>query len=162
MSLSRLHLGILAMLVAALAAPGVVLACRCIWAGPFTTVALATELVVLADVKSYERHGMDVAVVEVLKGQEGPADDPGLGRRRRPCRPTSRPFRAAPAGSWRCSRARVERLHDLGLRRLAHGQGDQAVGRVTATERSASAESSRWRRCWPGFARRRDALASSQ
>jgi hypothetical protein len=145
MSLSRLHLGILAMLVAALAAPGVALACRCIWAGPFTKVALATELVVLADVRSYERHGMDVAVIEVLKGEEDRrtirvwGDDGAL------CRPYVATF---PRGTrWVFALQREPGSGDYAISGCGAFwlavQGDQAVGRVTATERGASVESVR-------------------
>lgn len=62
------NLGILVMLVAALAAPGLALACSCVWGGPFVKVALRTDLIVLAEVRSYHRHSMEVAVLEVLKG----------------------------------------------------------------------------------------------
>ena len=57
-------------LLVALLAPGVALACSCMWSGPFTKVALGTDLVVLGEVRSYYRHSMDVAVIEVLKGGE--------------------------------------------------------------------------------------------
>jgi hypothetical protein len=63
-------LGILLMLIAALAAPGLALACSCMWGGPLTKVALRTDLIVLAEVRSYHRHSMDVAVIEVLKGAD--------------------------------------------------------------------------------------------
>ena len=143
MSLSRLHLGVLAMLVAALAAPGVALACRCIWAGPFTKVALATELVVLADVKSYERHGMDVAVIEVLKGEEVRrtirvwGDDGAL------CRPYVSTF---PRGTrWILALERQHGSSDYAISGCGAFwlavKGDQAIGRVTATERGAPDES---------------------
>jgi len=55
-------LRLLALLVTLLA-PGVALACSCMWSGPFTKVALGTDLVVLAEVRSYHRHSMDVAVL---------------------------------------------------------------------------------------------------
>ena len=54
----------------ALAAPGAALACSCTWGGPFTKVALGTDLIVLADVRSYDHHRMDVTIVEVLRGIE--------------------------------------------------------------------------------------------
>jgi len=57
-------------LLALLAAPGAALACSCTWGGPFTKVALGTDLIVLAEVRSYYRHSMDVTIVEVLKGTE--------------------------------------------------------------------------------------------
>jgi hypothetical protein len=131
------------MLVAALAAPSLVLACRCIWAGPFTTVALATELVVLADVKSYERHGMDVAVIEVLKGQEDRrtirvwGDDGAL------CRPYVATF--SRGTRWILALQREAGSSDYtisgcGAFWLAV-KGDQAVGRVTATKRATPDES---------------------
>lgn len=51
------NLGILVMLVAALAAPGLALACSCVWGGPFVKVALRTDLIVLAEVRSYHARG---------------------------------------------------------------------------------------------------------
>jgi len=62
-------LRLLALLVTLLT-PAVALACSCMWAGPFTKMALGTDLVVLAEVRSYHGHSMDVAVLEVLKGGE--------------------------------------------------------------------------------------------
>jgi hypothetical protein len=53
-----------------LAAPIAALACTCLWAGPFTKVALGADLIVLAEVRAYERHGMEVTVLDVLKGEE--------------------------------------------------------------------------------------------
>jgi hypothetical protein len=133
------------MLLAALAAPGAALACRCIWAGPFTKVALATDLVVLADVRSYERHGMDVAVIEVLKGEEVRrtirvwGDDGAL------CRPYVATF---PRGTrWILA---LERERETGSSDYAISgcgafwlsvRSDQAVGRVSAVERGAPVES---------------------
>ena len=57
-------------LLALLVAPGSALACSCSWGGPFTKVALGTDLVVLVEVRSYYRHSMDVRILEVLKGSE--------------------------------------------------------------------------------------------
>ena len=57
-------------LLATLLAPTVALDCSCVWAGPFTKVALRADLVVLGEVRAYRRHGMDVAVLEVLRGTE--------------------------------------------------------------------------------------------
>lgn len=57
-------------LLVGLLAPGVALACTCAWAGPFTRVALGADLVVPAEVRAHDRHSMEVAVVEVLKGVE--------------------------------------------------------------------------------------------
>ena len=59
---------IIAVLVALL--PGAALACSCAWGGPFTRVALGTDLIALAEVRSYYRHSMDVTIVEVLRGIE--------------------------------------------------------------------------------------------
>jgi hypothetical protein len=64
------RLVLVALFVIVSLAPGVALACTCMWAGPFTRVALQTDLVVLAEVRGYHRHGMDVVVLEVLKGRE--------------------------------------------------------------------------------------------
>ncbi len=143
MGLSRLHRMIFATLVATLAVPGVALACRCIWAGPFTKVALATELVVLADVRSYERHGMDVAVIEVLKGEEVRrtirvwGDDGAL------CRPYVTIF--SRGTRWIFALQREPGSGDYAISGCGAFwlavPGDQAVGRVSATERSAPVES---------------------
>ena len=58
------------LLLVTLLAPATALACTCSWAGPFTKVALAADLVVLGEVHAYHRHGMDVEVLEVLRGRE--------------------------------------------------------------------------------------------
>jgi hypothetical protein len=144
MSLSRLHLVVLAMLLAALAAPGAALACRCIWAGPFTKVGLTTELIVLADVQSYKRHGMDVAVIEVLRGEEARrtirvwGDDGAL------CRPYIATFPRGTRWIFALSPSRDAgeggyAISGCGAFWLAV-QGDQAVGSVTTTA-SAPGES---------------------
>lgn len=46
-------------LLAALLGPGAALACTCMWVGPFTKVALGSQLVVLAEVRSHERRRME-------------------------------------------------------------------------------------------------------
>ncbi|MGH7353197.1 MAG: hypothetical protein ACRELS_01285, partial [Candidatus Rokuibacteriota bacterium] len=48
-------------LLALLDAPGPALACSCVWGGPFTRVALGTNVIVLGEVRSYDRHSMEVA-----------------------------------------------------------------------------------------------------
>ena len=143
MGLSRLKLVIFVMLVAALAAPGVALACRCIWGGPFTKVALATELVVLADVKSYERHGMDVAVVEVLRGKEDRRTIRVWGDNGALCRPYVGTF---PRDTrWILALQREPGSGDYAISGCGAFwlavKGDQAVGRVVATEPGAATES---------------------
>lgn len=60
----------MATVLVALLAPAVARACTCAWTGPFTAVALGSDLVVLAEVRSYDRHTMDVAVIDVLEGVE--------------------------------------------------------------------------------------------
>src|SRR5882724_4565572 len=143
MSLNRLRLVVLAMLLAAVATPSAALASRCIWAGPFTKVALATELVVLADVRSYERHGMDVAVIEVLKGEEVRrtirvwGDDGAL------CRPYVATFLRGTRWIFALQREPGSgdyMISGCGVFWLAV-RGAQAVGLVTATERGAPVES---------------------
>ena len=45
------------------------LACTCIWAGPFLIVSPQQDLIVRGKVLSYAGHGMDVEVYETLKGE---------------------------------------------------------------------------------------------
>ena len=45
------------------------LACTCIWAGPFLIVGPQQDLIVRGKVLSYAGHGMDVEVYETLKGE---------------------------------------------------------------------------------------------
>jgi hypothetical protein len=115
-------------------APGVALACTCSWTGPFTTVALRADLVVLAEVRAYHRHGMDVAVVDVLRGREDArviriwGDTGGL------CRPHVTTF---PIGTrWvlavHRSRNTAERGHAISFcgEHWLEARGDEAVGRI--------------------------------
>ena len=46
------------------------LACSCMWAGPFSKVALSKELVILGEVMDYYKNSMEGKVIEVLKGTE--------------------------------------------------------------------------------------------
>jgi hypothetical protein len=145
MSLSRFGLGILAMLLAALAVPAVALACRCIWAGPFTKVALATELVVIAEVRSYERHGMDVAVVEVLGGEEGRrtirvwGDDGAL------CRPYVTLFPRGTRWLFALQREGASGSRDYAISGCGafwlEIRGNRAIGHITVTDRGTTRES---------------------
>jgi hypothetical protein len=115
------------------------------WGGPFTKVALRTDLVVLAEVRSYSRHSMDVAVIEVLKGgDERPAiriwgDNGAL------CRPYVTAF---PRGTrWIFA---LQRLREPGARDYTISicgdfwlevRGDEVVGRVTVAEHGRIKES---------------------
>lgn len=68
-----LQMKVLLVIVAAtmlVAAPGPALACSCTWGGPFTKVALDADLVLLGEVRSHGGHSVDVAVIEVLRGNE--------------------------------------------------------------------------------------------
>jgi len=57
-------------LLAVLAVPHLAMACTCLWGGPFAKVALGQELVLYGEVLDYYRHGMEVKVIEILKGKE--------------------------------------------------------------------------------------------
>ena len=50
-----------------------VLACSCIWAGPFFTAGAREELIVRAKVVRYTAHAMDVEVHETFNGDPGVA-----------------------------------------------------------------------------------------
>lgn len=141
-------------------APGRALACSCVWAGPFTKVALGADLVLLGEVRSHDRHSMEVAVVEVFRGTEARrtirvwGDDGAL------CRPYVSAF---PRGTrWLFAvKAMSEQPHGNHLihRRLAsqpgqvdyaisvcgdfwlEARGDQAVGRITIAEHGRTLES---------------------
>jgi hypothetical protein len=138
-------LGLLVMLVAVLAAPGAALACRCIWAGPFTKVALGTDLVVLAEVRSYERNSMEVEVIEVLKGKEERralriwGDDGAL------CRPYVTLFPRGTRWIFALEREREASSRDYTISGCGafwlQVRGNQVRGSVTAVARDASAES---------------------
>ncbi len=136
---------VIGFLVALLGAPGVALACSCMWAGPFTKVALGTDLVVLADVQSYYRHGMDLAVVEVLKGAE---DRPWIrvwGDTGALCRPYVTGF---PRGTrWIFALKREPGTRDYVISVCGEywleARGDQAVGRITVATHGQLTESAR-------------------
>lgn len=118
-------------LLAALLLPGAALACTCNWAGPFTKVALGTDLVVLAQVRSHDRQRMDVAIVDVLKGVERRRVVTVLGGDDASCRP---PVAGFPPGTrWVLALARMDgpayALSECGEFWL-EVRGDRAVGRI--------------------------------
>jgi hypothetical protein len=139
------NLGILLTLVAALAAPGLALACRCVWGGPFSKVALRTDLIVLAEVRSYHRHSMDVAVIEVLKGADKRPAIRIWGDSGSLCRPYVTAF---PRGTrWIFA---LQRLPEPGARDYMNSvcgdfwlevRGDEVEGRVTVAEHGRIKES---------------------
>ena len=141
--MSRRRLASLLMSIGVLAAPGVAAACSCAWAGPFAKVALATDLVVLADVRSYHRHGMDLAVIEVLKGEE---DRPAIrvwGDTGALCRPYVTAF---PGGTrWILALEREPGTHDYAISICGdywlEVRGAQAVGRITVAKPGTIKES---------------------
>lgn len=135
-------LRLLALLVTLLA-PGVALACSCMWSGPFTKVALGTDLVVLAEVRSYHRHSMDVAVVEVLKGGEDRREIRVWGDSGALCRPYVTAF---PRGTrWIFALKREPGTRDYIISVCGEYwlevRGDQAVGRITVAEHGGIKES---------------------
>jgi hypothetical protein len=130
-------------LLATLLAPGVALACSCMWAGPFTKVALGTDLVVLADVQAYYRHGMDVTVLDVLKGTE---DRPVIrvwGDTGALCRPYVTAF--SRGTRWILALKREPGTRDYIISVCGdywlEVRGDQAVGRITVAEHGKIKES---------------------
>lgn len=140
--MSRRGFGLLALLVTLLA-PGVALACSCMWNGPFTKVALGTDLVVLAEVRSYHRHSMDVAVVEVLKGGEDRREIRVWGDSGALCRPYVTAF---PRGTrWIFALKREPGTRDYIISVCGEYwlevRGDQAVGRITVAEHGGIKES---------------------
>ena len=98
-------------------------------------VALGTDLVVLVEVRSHDRHRMDVTVVEVLRGAERRSVVTVLGGDGATCRP---PVTGFPPGTrW------VLALTRAGAREYALSycgefwlevRADRAVGRITASE----------------------------
>ena len=135
-------LRLLALLVTLLA-PGVALACSCMWSGPFTKVALGTELVVLAEVRSYYRHSMDVAIIEVLKGGEDRREIRVWGDSGALCRPYVTAF---PRGTrWIFALKREPGTRDYIISVCGEywleARGDQAVGRITVAEHGGIKES---------------------
>lgn len=125
-------------LLLTLLTPGVALPCTCSWAGPFTRVALSADLIVLAEVRAHDRHGMDVTVLEVLRGRERRrvirvwGDTGGL------CRP---PVSEFPVGTrWILAVKRSGQATEPGYTLSFCGEhwlqarGDQAVGRITLTQ----------------------------
>jgi hypothetical protein len=139
------RLGLLVTFVAVLAAPGVALACRCLWAGPFTGVALGTDLVILAEVRSYDRHSMEVTVIEILKGEEERralriwGDDGAL------CRPYVTLFPRGTRWIFALERERKPGSRDYAISGCGafwlEVRGNQAMGSVTAAARDVSGES---------------------
>jgi hypothetical protein len=125
---------VLSLLLAVLA-PGVALACTCAWVGPFTKMALNADLVVLGEVRGHERHGMDVTVLEVLKGRSDARVIRVWGDTGALCRPYVRVF---PVGTrWILAVNRSRATGEGGYAISFCGEhwlqvrGDQAVGRIT-------------------------------
>jgi len=138
-------LGVLALLVTLLA-PGVALACSCMWAGPFTRVALRTDLVLLAEVLHYHRHGMDVAVLDVLKGREERRVIRVWGDTGALCRPYVAGFPRGTRWIFAVQRARgPEAVDDYAISVCGEywleARGDRAVGRIAVAEHDPSLES---------------------
>ena len=138
-------LGLLVTLVAVLAAPGAALACRCLWAGPFTKVALGTDLVVLAEVRSYDRNSMEVVVIEVLKGEEERRALRIWGDNGALCRPYVTLFPRGTRWIFALERERKPGSRDYMISGCGafwlEVRGNQATGSVTAAARDGSSES---------------------
>ena len=133
MSISRLG-RLLAILAVALV-PGVALACSCAWVGPSTKMALGTDLVVLGEVRGYERHGMDVRVLEVLKGREPRRTIRVWGDTGALCRPYITSFPIGTRWILAVHRSRTPGEGDYAIQFCGEHwlevRGDQAVGRIT-------------------------------
>jgi hypothetical protein len=133
------------LLLVTLLAPGVAFACTCSWAGPFTKMAPGTDLVVLAEVRSYERHAMDVAVIDVLKGAERRPVIRVWGGDGATCRPAVTTF---PHGTrWIFALGRFGEPHprDYGISYCGElwleVRGTEAVGRITVARYGQAQES---------------------
>lgn len=139
------RLGLLVTLVAVLATPGAALACRCLWAGPFTKVALGTDLVVLAKVRSYDRNSMEVAVIEILKGEEVRRVLRIWGDNGALCRPYVTLFPRGTRWIFALEREREPGSRDYTISGCGafwlQIRGNQAMGSITATARDTSSES---------------------
>jgi len=136
--MSRRSLGLFAILVAVLLAPSVAFACSCMWAGPFTKVALRTDVVVLAEVRSYFRHGMDVAVLDVLKGTEKRPAIRIWGDTGALCRPYVTGFPRGTRWIFAVQRSREPEAHDYIISVCGEFwlevRGKQVVGRIGVAE----------------------------
>lgn len=134
------RLAVVALLVAlvALLAPAGALACTCMWAGPFTKVALGTDLVVLAEVRAHDGSRMDVRVIEALRGSDRRPALRIWGGDDASCRAPVKAF--PPETRWIFA---VKRFGELRPRDYAVSvcgehwlevRGDRAVGRITVAE----------------------------
>jgi hypothetical protein len=132
--LTALRPAVLSLLLAVLAHTAA-LACTCAWVGPFTKMALSADLVVLAEVRGYERHGMDVTVLEVSKGSTDRRVIRVWGDTGALCRPYVTAF---PVGTrWILAVHRSRATGEDGYAISFCGEhwlqvsGDHAVGRIT-------------------------------
>jgi hypothetical protein len=132
-------------LLVTLLAPSVVLACTCMWAGPFTKVALGTELVVFGEVRSHDRTSMDVTVLDVLKGAERRRVIRVWGGDGAACRPSVTGF--PPGTRWILALRRFgePRPRDYGISYCGEFwlevRGAEAVGRITVADHGQIQES---------------------
>ncbi|MGH7419244.1 MAG: hypothetical protein ACREKB_15825 [Candidatus Rokuibacteriota bacterium] len=137
-------LRLLALLVTLLA-PGVALACSCMWSGPFTKVALGTDLVVLAEVRSYYRHGMDVAIIEVLRGGDDRREIRVWGDSGALCRPYVSAFPRGTRWIFALKRLGEPTARDYAISVCGEYwlevRGGQAVGRIAVVEHGRMTES---------------------
>jgi hypothetical protein len=131
---TALRPAVLALLLAVLA-PTAALACTCAWVGPFTKMALKADLVVLAEVRGYERHGMDVRVLEVLKGAVDRRVIRVWGDTGALCRPYVKAFPVGTRWILAVHRSRTPGEGGYAIRFCGEHwlqvRADQAVGRIT-------------------------------
>ena len=122
-------------LLATLLVPGIASACTCSWAGPFTRVALGADLVVLAEVRAYHRHGMDVTVRQVLRGTDPRPVIRIWGDTGALCRPYVRAFPIGTRWIFAVHRSRNAGEGDYAISGCGEywleARGDQAVGRIS-------------------------------
>jgi hypothetical protein len=132
-------------LLVMLLAPSVALACTCMWAGPFTKVALGTDLVVLAEVRSHDRTSMNVTVLDLHKGTERRRLIRVWGGDGAACRPSVTAF--PPGTRWILALRRFGDPHprDYGISYCGEFwlevRGTDAVGRISVADHGQIQES---------------------
>jgi hypothetical protein len=132
------RLALVALFVIVSLAPGVALPCTCMWVGPFTRVALQADLVVLGEVRAYHRHGMDVVVLEVLKGREPRPIMRIWGDTGAACRPYVTGFPRGTRWIFAVRRSPEPEGHGYAIsgcgEHWVEARGDQAIGRITVPQ----------------------------
>ena len=106
---------------------------------------LGTDLVVLGEARSYYRHSMDVAVIEVLKGGEDRREIRVWGDSGALCRPYVTAFPRGTRWIFALKRLGEPTARDYAISVCGEywleARGDQAVGRITVAEHGGIKES---------------------